>query len=81
MITNLIIRGAKVHNLHCIQPSKPADRLYKSQAADGACFLALYYFRIHLRYLLGAFSSGNSIISLDTPFPPASAQSGTVPPP
>ena len=28
-----------------------------------------------------AFSSGNSIISLDTPFPPASAQSGTVPPP
>lgn len=39
MITNLIIRGAKVHNLHCIQPSKPADRLYKSQAADGLAFL------------------------------------------
>lgn len=63
MITNLIIRGAKVHNLHCIQPSKPADRLYKSQAADG------------LALLLSCF------ISLDTPFPPASAQSGTVPPP
>ena len=39
MITNLIIRGAKVHNLHCIQPSKPADRLHKSQAADGLAFL------------------------------------------
>lgn len=62
MITNLFIRGAKVHNLHCIQPTKPAERLYKSQAADGLAFL-LY------------------IISLDTPFPPASAQSGTVPPP
>ena len=39
MITNLLIRGAKVHNLHCIQLSKPADRLYKSQAADGLAFL------------------------------------------
>ena len=39
MITNLFIRGAKVHNLHCIQPTKPADRLYKSQAADGLAFL------------------------------------------
>ena len=77
MITNLIIRGAKVHNLHCIQPSKPVQ----ITGSRRACFLALYYFRIHLRYLLGAFSSGNSIISLDTPFPPASAQSGTVPPP
>ena len=50
MITNLFIRGAKVHNLHCIQPTKPADRLYKSQAADGlalllSCFIAfLLYF-------------------------------------
>ena len=42
MITNLFIRGAKVHNLHCIQPTKPADRLYKSQAADGLAFL--HYF-------------------------------------
>ncbi len=42
MITNLIIRGAKVHNLHCIQPSKPADRLHKSQAADGLAKL-LYF--------------------------------------
>ena len=24
---------------NCIQPSKPADRLYKSQAADGLAFL------------------------------------------
>lgn len=39
MITNLFIRGAKVHNLHCIQPTKPADRLYKLQAADGLAFL------------------------------------------
>lgn len=43
MITNLIIRGAKVHNLHCIQPSKPADRLYKSQAADGLAFLLILF--------------------------------------
>ena len=25
--------------LNCIQPSKPADRLHKSQAADGLAFL------------------------------------------
>lgn len=80
MITNLIIRGAKVHNLHCIQPSKPADRLYKSQAADGLAFL-LYTIPDSTAPSACAFSSGNSIISLDTPFPPASAQSGTVPPP
>lgn len=42
MITNFFIRGAKVHNLHCIQPTKPADRLYQSQAADGLIFL-LYF--------------------------------------
>ena len=48
---------------NCIQPTKPADRLHKSQAADG------------LALLLSCF------ISPDTPFPPASAQSGTVPPP
>lgn len=28
--------------LNCIQPTKPADRLYKSQAADGLVFL-LYF--------------------------------------
>ena len=39
MITNLFIRGAKVHNLHCIQPTKPVGCLYKLQAADGLAFL------------------------------------------
>lgn len=42
MITNLLIRATQVHHLHCIQPTKPADRLYKSQAADGLIFL--HYF-------------------------------------
>ena len=72
-------------------PPSPSPQLHTTKQAHRqpvqitgsrrACFLALYYFRIHLRHLLGAFSSGNSIISPDTPFPPASAQSGTVPPP
>ena len=48
MFPNLLIRSKQVHHLkstaiprplNCIQPSKPADRLYKSQAADGLAFL------------------------------------------
>ena len=37
------IRSASPHatpcTRNCIQPSKPAERLYKSQAADGLAFL------------------------------------------
>ena len=40
------IRSASPHatpcTLNCIQPTKPADRLHKSQAADGLIFL--HYF-------------------------------------
>lgn len=51
MFPNLLIRSKQVHHLksiaiprplNCIQPSKPADRLYKSQAADGLALL-LYF--------------------------------------
>ena len=48
MLPTIIICSTKVHHLkstaipcllNCIQPSKPTDRLYKSQAADGLAFL------------------------------------------
>ena len=34
---------------NCIQPSKPTDRLYKSQAADGPLFRLIDHFRLLLR--------------------------------
>ena len=37
------------HKRNCIQPNKPTDRLYKSQAADGPLFRLIHHFRLLLR--------------------------------
>ncbi len=90
LLPTIIIRSTKVHHLkstaipcplNCIQPTKPADRLYKSQAADGLALLLYTISEFNCAICLAPFHSEIVIISLDTPFPPASAQSGTVPPP
>lgn len=89
LLPTILIRSTKVHHLKSTaipvlsivynQPNPPtACTNHRQPTGLLSCFIL---FPDSTAPSACAFSSGNSIISLDTPFPPASAQSGTVPPP
>ena len=89
LLPTIIIRSTKVHHLKSTAIPVPSIA-YNQASPPTACtnhrqptglLSCFILFPDSTALSACAFSSGNSIISLDTPFPPASAQSGTAPPP